>query len=286
MEPERIGRLDHLGRKRARVAEGIGSGRALADAVELRLSEFRSLARDQAPDGLPVRGPDFIIFGAPKCGTSWLIRALKEHGGVFAPRGEMRYFSHALDRPVAEYVAELSASVRPDAVRPIVGEKSPQYLIMDDERIRLCAMLFPKVKLVCMVRDPVERAWSHLRHSRASRYELPFLQTRASGVSFETIVSFGFFARHLRRWARWFPSEQFLLIDHHRVMTEPEAVFRETLEFLGAPVQPLDPRVPVEATAFAPMPPELRAHLEALYAGEAFRADELRRMMFAETAPA
>jgi hypothetical protein len=254
MEIASGGRLDHLGRKKLRVGERIGSGRALAEAVEDRLRQFRALRSAAARDGRVLRDPDFLIIGAPKAGTSWLKRALRRHGDIFGPDGEVRYFSHALDRPVEAYLAELAATVTQGVARPIIGEKSPQYLIMDDERIGLCAALFPRVKLICMLREPVERAWSHLRHSPAVRYDLPFLQTRESGVSLETILSYGLYARHLRRWAKHFPPEQFLLVDHSRVMAEPDAVHRQTLEFLGAPIKPLDRGVPFITTPFEPMP--------------------------------
>jgi hypothetical protein len=62
-------------------------------------------------------------------------------------------------------------------------------------------------------------------------------------------------------------------------------VHRQTLEFLGAPIKPLDRGVPFITTPFEPMPAELHAHLEALYDGEPFCAADLRRAVFADAAP-
>ena len=45
-----------------------------------------------------VPGPDFFIVGAPKCGTTSLAQYLREHPGVFIPRGEPHYFLPAWRR--------------------------------------------------------------------------------------------------------------------------------------------------------------------------------------------
>jgi hypothetical protein len=258
------------------------SGRALADDINDRLAEFARLAKEAEREGRTLRGPDFLIIGPPKTGTSWLKRALRGHGGIFAPDEEPCYFSHNLHRPISAYLEELAGCVHSRADQFIVGEKSPPYLAMSDERIALCAALFPKAKLVCTVRDPVERAWSQIRHSRPSGYDLPLLHTKASGVGLSDLLWAGFYKRHLRRWVRVFPQSRLLLIDHSRILAEPKAVYREVLDFLGAPIRPLDSSVRSEASPPEQPPAELRAFLEARYQGQIFTADQLKRAISPE----
>jgi hypothetical protein len=112
--------------------------------------------------------PDFLVIGAYKSGTTTLHHTLRAHPELFVPeRKEPNFFAFADEHPgrrpiphdavrdLGTYLA-LFADARPGQVR---GEVSPEYLAND----AACANIsrhVPDVKLVAILRDPAERAYS------------------------------------------------------------------------------------------------------------------------------
>ena len=103
-------------------------------------------------------GPDFVVGGAPKCGTTTLCDGLASHPGVFVtdPK-EPSYYIEARPEGKAGY-SELYAQRQPDQV---TGEGSTWYLA---NSWRVAPALYadrPDCRLVFCVRDPIERVYSH-----------------------------------------------------------------------------------------------------------------------------
>jgi hypothetical protein len=268
---------------------------AFADAAAVYASmrpTLRGALRQFRPDGRAVHGPDLLIIGASRTGTSWLVRALARHPQIFMLSGEPHYFSAWAEEPPQAYVrrfaeAEAQFVGKPESAWPLVegaavfGEKSPLYLTMPDDRVALCAAMFPKAKLVCLVRDPIERAWSHLRQigleDRAE--DIGFLKSSKAPVRLAQVLEEGRYQHHLRRWARWVSPDRMLLLDHARIALDPDGVYDETVAWLGLePRRPRKARPPeVHVSTSEPPPPGLRAFLEASYDGEPFDIPTLQR---------
>ena len=92
--------------------------------------------------------PHFIIIGAPKCGTSWLLAVLKQHPNVRMAPKEIEYFSFHLEYPFEwylEHFARLTAgSLEPPGSTPLVlGEKSARYCSIPQAQIRRVRELLP-----------------------------------------------------------------------------------------------------------------------------------------------
>ena len=107
-----------------------------------------------APPGLP----GFLIIGAAKAGTSWLVSCLRRHPAVFIPLEEIHYWT--------EHRRELEPShrwyrrqFRNAAPGQLIGDNSNSYLSQPDASA-LIARDLPDVKLVAMLRNPVDRAYS------------------------------------------------------------------------------------------------------------------------------
>jgi hypothetical protein len=263
--------------------------RAFSRAVELRAKgnlaaaaaafrQIRDLPQHLATPtraGQSISGPDFIIIGAARSGTTWLKWVLKRHPDIFMPRGEPQYFAGALDRPARSYVADLAAAVTKRRERPIVGEKSPSYLAMADDRLELCAALFPHAKLICNVREPVGRVWSTVRHLGSSRPDPLAAEARFAGHTLDQLIGYGDYERHLRRWARFYPPEQFLIVEFEQIVRDPEAVYARTLDFVGARPVALPPFPANDPVA---EPPEaLRRYVETRCEGVVYDARRLMR---------
>lgn len=121
--------------------------------------------------------PTFLIVGAAKCGTTSLFEYLGQHPDVFVPHcKEPQYFSRApypaLARNDEEY-ARLFAGRRGEKA---VGEASVSYLCDEEAPGRIKALI-PEAKIIILLRDPVERAYSLWWHMHHLGFEpLPFAE--------------------------------------------------------------------------------------------------------------
>src|SRR5215216_7751234 len=117
--------------------------------------------------------PDFLVLGAQKAGTTALYAYLRRHPQIAGPswkevsffdrhyaRGESWYRGNFPSRP-ATWLARRRAGAE-----PIVGEASPGYLFHPHAPQRV-ATLLPNVRLIALLRDPVDRALSHYHHELA-----------------------------------------------------------------------------------------------------------------------
>ncbi len=121
--------------------------------------------------------PGFIVAGGQRCGTTSLFRALEQHPQMVRPTAHkgINYFDLNYHRGPRWYAAHfpLEAVARrrvPGGTAPIAFEASGYYMFHPAAVPRLARDL-PDVKLVIMLRDPVERAYSAWKHEKARGYE-------------------------------------------------------------------------------------------------------------------
>ena len=105
--------------------------------------------------------PNYLIIGAPKCGTTSLAAWLDEHPQVYmVPEKELHFFSGYWEQGLDWY----EQCFVPNG-KPLVGEASPSYLENPVARERIASVL-PGAKLIAMMRNPVDRAYSQYWHWR------------------------------------------------------------------------------------------------------------------------
>lgn len=101
--------------------------------------------------------PDFLCIGAQKAGTTWLHENLKCHKDVFLPRiKELHYFDAEPLSSLSEYSRHFNRATK----NQTIGEITPAYSTLSGSRVRLIKELMPDVRLILILRNPVERAWS------------------------------------------------------------------------------------------------------------------------------
>ena len=255
---------------------------------------LKNLLVQEGPDGDRISGPDFLIVGAARAGTTWLKKCLAHHPQVFILSGEHHYFSTSSHLSPESYVGRFANAhtrfQRPGAkvkqfARPserLYGEKSTTYLAMPQAQVDLCAALFPSAKLICMVRDPAERVWSHLKHLKSSESlrNLDELSDLPPWMEVDELIRQGRYEEHLIRWARRFDPAQILLVDFKRLASEPEAVHAEVLAHIGAePAATPKELDGVIGTERLEMPTELAERLEAAFEQERYDIPYLREAM-------
>lgn len=110
--------------------------------------------------------PTFLIIGAERCATRWLRANLEEHPDVFTPPAALSFFSNQArmrTRGLRGYRQQFQGW----SGEPVVGESSPSYLLPGNDPRSVAQRIdanLPDVKLLALVRDPVDRMYSALLH--------------------------------------------------------------------------------------------------------------------------
>ena len=205
--------------------------------------------------------PSFLVLGAPKCGTSSLCHYLAQHPQVYlAPEKEPRFFDAEYERGLDYYWSRYFPGWSGQAV---AGEGRTYLLLLPFVPARIRESL-PGARLIAILRNPVDRAYSHWWHRYTARNEtLDFepaiernLEQIAAGVDFagddgprvwreglvhETAMAStyrlyldcGLYARQLRRYFETFPREQLQVVYTDDLVSDAEAVVRELWGFIG-----------------------------------------------------
>jgi len=225
-----------------------------------------------------MRTPDFIIGGAPRSGTTWLCHLLARHPDIGLARPiapEPKFFLvDELYRRGLPYYAERWFD---GLTQGVVGEKSTNYLESPSAAERIARDL-PRARLIFLLRDPVERAFSNYRWSCAHGHEtLDFPAALAAEASRPVpsdlryarpfaYAARGMYARLLRPYFARLPRDRILLLRFEDVGRDLAAAVHR---FLGVAPRPDDASglPPVNGCDHAEaMPPPSRARLAALFA--------------------
>lgn len=196
-----------------------------------------SLSRRLATSGLarPARLPEFLGIGAQKAGTTWLHANLAVHPEIFLPEAkELHWLDWNWHRGVHAYAQWFVA-----AGSRVAGEITPAYAIARPERIRAAVALMPQLKVIHLLRDPVERAWSQAvmnleRYGGGIESEAALLDHLAS----EPVISRSLHSEAIDRWSEHVPQERRFLGFFEEIADEPEGLLRRVLEFLGVDPDP------------------------------------------------
>lgn len=221
--------------------------------------------------------PDVLGIGAQKSATSWLHANLAVHPQVFVPPQvkEVHYFDLLFREPLAEYAALFAAGR--DRVKCDV---TPGYAKLSRSRIRFVSRVMPRVRLLLLLRDPVERAWSQAVMDLASRsgrrveevgddeYLAHFRDPR--------VVANGLYTRIAERWLEHFPPEHLLVVFQEDARDRPRELLARVFAHIGVTPDVDWGRFPLAERVFAgpgaPLPERFRPVLAGLFADESRRA--------------
>lgn len=176
------------------------------------------------------RLPDFIVIGAAKCGTTTLDSWLSRHPDVFMARNEPGYFASKFDLGLDWYTSQF-AGARPDE---LVGETTPRYTRLSDAEVAASRMvaLLPDVKLIFIVRHPIDRLVSDYRHlRRLARIDQPFLDVVTTPGN--QIVGASCYHGRLKPYIAAFPRENFCVVRFEDVVTDDAIGWFRVLDHLG-----------------------------------------------------
>jgi Sulfotransferase domain len=248
--------------------------------------------------------PGFLIIGGQRCGTTSLYYYLRGHPDVMPALGkEIQFFSTHWSRGEGWYRAHFPLQI------PVVGrhrpapttfEATPYYLFHPLAAAR-AAEVVGGAKLLVLLRDPVERAWSHYRHMvRLGLEPLSFQEAierepeRLSGEveriradpRYDAVnhrrysyLARGRYAEQLEGWLRHFAPDRLLILRSEALFHDTARCYRDVLSFLGLR-QWTPPSFPIH-TRQSPlprgMPAEMRRRLDEHFAPANQRLEGLLR---------
>lgn len=173
------------------------------------------------------RLPDFLGIGAQRSGTSWLDALLRTHPALWLPerRKELHFFDRYHERGVDWYAAFFADAPR----AALAGEITPRYLFEPRAAERIAGLL-PDVRLLCVLRHPVDRAYS--------QYALT-VRDEAYAGSFERFLAErpdalarGRYHEQLVRFAERFPRERLCLLRFEELAGEAAEARARLARFL------------------------------------------------------
>jgi hypothetical protein len=183
------------------------------------------------PDSEPVTRPNFLVIGAQRAGTTLLHRLLATHPEVYVPfqRKELHYFDRYSERGDAWYAGYFPAE--PATRRYLaVGEVTPDYLAHPQAPRRIHATL-PDCRLIAILRDPVDRAFSWYQYSRRNGGEQrPFARFIDED---RTAVEYGLYHKHLSRYWELVPGHAFKALIYEDLIADPLREAQALASFLG-----------------------------------------------------
>lgn len=235
--------------------------------------------------------PDFLIIGAQKCGTSSLHDLLSQHPDIAPPiHKEVHYFDLNYHRGRSWYEGHFkSAMADRDAGkrRRMTFETTPYY-VFHPRVPALLARDLPGVRLILLLRDPVERAFSHYRMEvRYGIEKLSFEEAldaeeeRLRGAEDMLVadvdshcfnhqqfsyVARGRYVEQVRRFYRYFPADRMLVIRTEDLAARPLQTLRQVHDFLGIrEVDPTDLQPRAVFNPDIPMRTETRLRLRSYF---------------------
>ena len=210
-----------------------------------------------------LRGlPDFVIIGAHKSGTSSLYGFLTRHAAI-APgvRKEIHYFSRYHNLGETWYRAHFPTNLsrrrfyKKTGQKLLSGEASPTYLHFPTVPNRMKDVL-PNVKLIVILRNPVDRAYSHYHHALREKWEIASFEEAIESEEERRVgekkmisdpnfvpkysrvhayLAGGIYANHLENWFKHYSREQFLILDTEDLHNNSQSVMDQVFDFLELP---------------------------------------------------
>lgn len=183
--------------------------------------------------------PNFLVIGARRAGTSLLHhKVLRTHPEIYVPvqRKETHYFDLYYERGVEWYRSYFPSDEAAGRFRAI-GEVTPDYLASEAAPGRIHQLL-PECRLIAILRDPVEQAWSDYRHRRRAHEER---RDFATFIQDPATLRGGLYHRHLERYLALFRRESLLVLLYEELIRDPRRELGRLTAFLDVAMIWSDP---------------------------------------------
>ncbi|NES75938.1 MULTISPECIES: sulfotransferase domain-containing protein [Okeania] len=244
-----------------------------------------------------VSSPNFIIIGSQKSGTTSLANYINQHPQVLpAIKKETHFWSGEFHRGIDWYLAHFPSI--PKSQNFITGEATPNYLVNYKVAERIYSLL-PGLKLLVILRNPVDRAFSQYHHWQrlnwedrsfevAINQELEILKTTPKQPQGDkkywqlpgNYIGRGVYIEFMQKWIEVFPREQFLILRGEDLYQGANDTMKQVFDFLGLPEHKLPKYKKLNSGSYAPISDLLRQQLSEYFQPHNQRLEEYLGMKF------
>jgi len=208
--------------------------------------------------------PEFLIIGGQRCGSTYFYNCLKQHPNIKTTlrRKEIHFFDNNFNKGILWYksyfptVPSKYANKYLLKNKIITGEASPYYLLHPLVPSRVHSLI-PNVKLIILVRNPVDRAYSHYKQQiqrgnetlsfreaidqEKERLEGEINKIISNELQYSSVLrnysylTRGVYINQIRNWTLYFSKDQFLIIKSEDFFKNPQKILNKTFKFLNLP---------------------------------------------------
>lgn len=203
--------------------------------------------------------PKFIVIGAAKSGTTSLHEYLRQHPEISLPlRKETHFFisdknslpyppnykGRQLEHPIdnlEDYLNDFEFK----AGATTYAEVCPSYLFYPNAAINIYKYI-PDAKIICILRNPVDRFYSNLNYRYTGDDSAQFNQVvnsilnKTSDIHINRLCEIGFYSILLTRYYEIFPHNNIKVLLFDDLQKHPKELMAELMEFIGFPDFPFD----------------------------------------------
>jgi len=220
--------------------------------------------------------PKFICIGAQRAGSTWLYENLKPHEGIWLPPiKELHYFDELRVQPffckrnkghiyrrmlaaraslrhgdwsMAEFMWDAKflglprsdrwyASLFSQGRKLAAGEITPDYSTLSADTVAAVKHINPDMRIIFLLRDPIDRSWSQARKDLPRVHRLPLLEIPAPDViswfNSHWCLKRSDYMTTLNNWLTHFPREQIFIDFHEEIIKRPTDLLLRVYDFLG-----------------------------------------------------
>ncbi|MGB7273128.1 MAG: tetratricopeptide repeat protein [Geitlerinemataceae cyanobacterium] len=243
-----------------------------------------------------AKNPDFFIIGGMRCGSTSLNLYLSQHPQVIAPlKKEIHFFGEHYQNGMNWYLSHFPPI--PENQPLVTGEASPclaEYGVWN--RV---AQWLPNIKLIAILRNPIDRAFSHYNHSirwhsqyhdfessisedlQDDRMKSDSLDAAAvNQIVRSDYLKLGLYVHSLKEWMDLFPRENFLILQSEQFYADTVSTMSQVFEFLGLPDRSLSNYEHTNKGEYTSLKPSLRQALNDYFRPHNQKLEELLGMKF------
>lgn len=185
--------------------------------------------------------PTFLVIGSQRCASTYLQRTLELHPEITLVPKERRFFSNKIRKDSISSYSQLfieAGKNKNDGLTSVRGEIDPSYAVLRLEEIAIVKELIPELKIILIVRNPLERLLSNIgrgwrfhyldgRNSK-SRNIFALLRKVDSNLSYR----FTDYYKIYKNWVYFYGEENILIETYDNIKNNPKYVLEKCCSFL------------------------------------------------------
>jgi len=168
----------------------------------------------------------FLMVGCQRCGTTWTAAALSSHPSVYLPEKKQSYFfDRYYDKGIDWYMERFTGVERQHKA---VGEIATGYCLRD--AVPRLAKHFPDIKLIMVMRNPVDRAYSNFQ---TRKMEFNCSSFEEAIESYPDILERGQYSDQIDELLKYYKRDQILFLLYDDLYADDRDYLKTILDFIG-----------------------------------------------------